>query len=184
MTMHTYKVFLTHDVERPDPAAAAIAMHNHLHEVMTTMGVGDERRPVYRVEQFVDTGVSPKVCYVDSLTWRVYADEGCTVAIDEDWFNGKVYNAMSPTSRMVSTIEVYYEEMREAIELLANADDAELYPIDDSRTVYWADVGMFRDVLENGVADDGVSQFAVGALLTALAHVEERGAEEVHFHIQ
>lgn len=184
MTVHTYKIILTHDTEREDPAAAAIAMHNYLLEMATTMGVGDERRPVYRVEQFVDTGVDPKVCFVDSLTWRVYADEGCTVAIDEDWFNGKVYHAMSPTSRMISNIEVYDADMREAIELLSHADSAEIYPIDDSRMTYWADVAEFRDVLENGVADDGVSQFAMGALLTALAHVEERGAEVVHFHIQ
>jgi hypothetical protein len=183
MTMHTYKVFLTHDKESEDPIRAAQAMHEYLLEMAQTMGVGDKRRPIYRVEQFVDTDKPPRVYFVDSLTWRAYADEGCTRLIDTDFFDGRVYNAMSPTAVMRSHIEVHDAGIVEALEALAAADDAELFIIDSSRMSYWADVAEFRDVLHEW-RGRGVSDWATAALLSALAHVEERGAEEVHFHIQ
>lgn len=184
MTHHTYKTILTHDSENESPIHAAMSMHAYLLEMATTMAVGDDRRPIYRVEQFVDTGVVPKVCFVDSLTWRAYADEGCTRLIDEDWFNGKIYNAMSPTPVMVSHIEVFDSEMGEAVELLANADNAELYPIGSDGMTYWAYTSELREILEDGTSIDGLEEWPRVALLAALAHVEERGAEEVHFHIQ
>jgi hypothetical protein len=184
MTMHTYKTILSRDGEYETPISAAMEMHNYLLEMATAMGVGDEHRPIYRVEQFVDTDVPPKVAYVDSLTWRAYADEGCTVLIDEDWFNGKIYNAMSPTARMVSNVEVYDDELCQAIQLLGTSDD--VFPLDASNMTYWADVSELKARLE----DPGLNMYLLtngwqrAALLAALTRVEERGAEEVHFHIQ
>ena len=70
MTMHTYKVSLSHDTEAVDPRYAAIDFVQFMLE-FPSMSVGDERRPMLRVEQFVDTDKHPRVFEVDTLDWTV-----------------------------------------------------------------------------------------------------------------
>lgn len=159
--VHTYTVIVKRMGEYTDPKAAAEEM-NEFMRTYHEKAVGDADRPIFEVRQFVDTDKPDKVVWVDSLDFKVFTDEGLT---NEDTPIYKAAQTITPSFYL--HVHVQDKEVVAAIEDQRVADL--FFPINEHKSLYWANVHDLRDALHNDPEVETCMGFWPVAVLRKLA---------------